>query len=396
MQHGGIGGAVIPFERASVPVAKEEYAQAIQLWCKTRDTAEILSREEIGAMPAFERIDAQRKAIILGLAHYYRKHERADVAPGVAVIVALLSDNDKGAATISQQKLADLFGRSRAAISDAQGRLREDGIIVTGRGRYAATYPVIPRAVTQGYNHLTWLIDAVCAQDASSNCQAGLDNSQLSGGTLQLNQSSGPAGQLEEVNCQVEPISIVRRDLHKFTKENSTTLNKAAVVLSSIATAFGVLPAAAAPTEPVAITQPAKPSLHDLTERMLDAGGKAFANPAGAMSLLTYSEQARWLEAGCDIEMDIIPTIRARTAKAPPGSIRSWSYFTQAVADAKAKRTAPMPEGHAPPSHFKSYADQEAERVGKFMAAVRSTKDGSGSREIPSAAPADFQPAEDG
>jgi hypothetical protein len=80
---------------------------------------------------------------------------------------------------------------------------------------------------------------------------------------------------------------------------------------------------------------------------MLDAGGKAFANPAGSMGLLTFSEQARWLADGCDIELDILPTIRARTAKASPGSIRSWSYFTQAIADAKAARLTPMPTGQA-------------------------------------------------
>lgn len=209
-------------ERSNVPsVPREEYVGAIQLWCQTRNAADALSREEIGALQKFDRVDALRKGAILMLAQYYRKHERADVAPGVAVVIAMLSDNDQGASRISQQTLADLFGRSRTAISDAQSRLRNDGLIVTKGGRYASTYPVIPRAVTKSYNHMVWMIEAVCTQDANLNCQAGLDNCQLSGGSLQLDQMPVGPLQLESVNCQDEPVSIAKPDLHYFTKDNS-------------------------------------------------------------------------------------------------------------------------------------------------------------------------------
>jgi hypothetical protein len=209
---------------------KEEYVQAIQSWIKDRDDA--LSRQEIGAMDWRSRLDAQRKAIILGLAHYYQKHPRSDVAPGVAVVMTLLSDNENGAATISQQTLAKLFCRSRASIAEAQSRLRDDNIIITSRGRYAATYPVIPRAVTSGYNHMTWLIEAACAPEASVNCPASLDDCQLSGRTRQLNHMPGQTLQLEAPNCQVEDDSIVRPDLHNFkeinSKEEATSLRSVA------------------------------------------------------------------------------------------------------------------------------------------------------------------------
>lgn len=246
MTMGTEGAAVIPFERGGVPAVREEYEQAIQLWCKTRDTAESLSREEIGAMRAFDRIDAQRKAIIIHLAHYYREHDRADVAPGLAVILTLLSDNDKGCAQISQEVLAQFFGRSRTAIYQAQSRLKESGIIVTGRGRHAKTYPVIPRAVTKGYNHLQWTVSAI-AQD-SVNCQVPASNSQLLRQPEQLTQLPSPLEELPDFNCQVEPVSIAKADLtpiHYKTSLSTPIGAGARIAAAGIAAAIGSMPAAA-------------------------------------------------------------------------------------------------------------------------------------------------------
>lgn len=85
-----------------------------------------------------------------------------------------------------------------------------------------------------------------------------------------------------------------------------------------------------------------------LQNQLLDACNGA-ADPANAPGLLSMGEPIRWIESGCDLELDIVPTIKARAHKAPPRSIRSWSYFTQAVADAKAKRLTPMPVGNVKP-----------------------------------------------
>lgn len=60
----------------------------------------------------------------------------------------------------------------------------------------------------------------------------------------------------------------------------------------------------------------------------------------------------QWLNAGCDVEKDIIPTI-TRLASRKPGN---WGYFTNAIMDAKATRERPPPEGtprHAKPKPFK-------------------------------------------
>jgi hypothetical protein len=88
----------------------------------------------------------------------------------------------------------------------------------------------------------------------------------------------------------------------------------------------------------------ARPDLDNLENKLFKAGGEALANPVSAPNLLTLSEPLRWIEQGCDLQQDILPTIKARAARATPGMIRTWSYFTQAVVDAKARREQPLPE----------------------------------------------------
>lgn len=78
--------------------------------------------------------------------------------------------------------------------------------------------------------------------------------------------------------------------------------------------------------------------------RLLDAANGAMANPASCPGLLSLADPIRWIQQGCDLEVDIIPTLRARGHSASPNSIRSWSYFTQAVVNAKAARERPLPQ----------------------------------------------------
>lgn len=83
-----------------------------------------------------------------------------------------------------------------------------------------------------------------------------------------------------------------------------------------------------------------------LAEKLYAAGGHGLANPAGAMGLLHLGIPMMWLDSGCDLERDILPTIQAKCAVvvAKGGRpIGSWSYFTGAVSDAKAARERGLP-----------------------------------------------------
>lgn len=102
------------------------------------------------------------------------------------------------------------------------------------------------------------------------------------------------------------------------------------------------------------------------------AAGTILDPLATALSIL--DRPLAWAREGCDLEMDVLPAIRAVAARASPGSVRSWKYFDRAVSDAKSRRLAPLPEGrvneqnHFPSrsrriqeSHFSGIADALAE-----------------------------------
>src|SRR5690606_21582768 len=219
-----------PFDRDK-EASREEYTNAIRMWCTDRKLTDALSREEIAGMQRIDRMDAQRKALILNLIHYFRTHERADVAPGVAVIIHLMSDNDKGASTVSQATMAKLFNRSASSIADANRRLKEDEIIVAGRGRYPMTYPVIPRAVARSYNHLAWLLSAAAdTSDKPFNLPAPPENCQSSGpaGELKQEPTQSPDGssELNSVNPPVDGNSILRPDPIQLHYRNSTIVDR--------------------------------------------------------------------------------------------------------------------------------------------------------------------------
>lgn len=55
------------------------------------------------------------------------------------------------------------------------------------------------------------------------------------------------------------------------------------------------------------------------------------------------SEIHKWLQAGCSIEHDILPSIKRCEGK----NVKSWNYFSGAVMDAKATREKPLPKGTA-------------------------------------------------
>ena len=47
-----------------------------------------------------------------------------------------------------------------------------------------------------------------------------------------------------------------------------------------------------------------------------------------------------WLEEGCELEADILPILRERTARERQTPIRTWDYFTEAIREARRRRLA--------------------------------------------------------
>lgn len=103
----------------------------------------------------------------------------------------------------------------------------------------------------------------------------------------------------------------------------------------------------------------------ELEKQLLDACNGALDNPVNCQGLLNLAEPIMWLDQGCDLERDILPALRAVGQKQHGKRIRSWAYFTSAVADAKSAR-----EKGKITFNEAGEAETKAERLARYAAAA--------------------------
>lgn len=82
------------------------------------------------------------------------------------------------------------------------------------------------------------------------------------------------------------------------------------------------------------------PDLDAAEAACLGACGEGMAPAARAAITATTATIGAWLAAGYDLELDVLPVIAERTAKPRGCPIRTWEYFSQAIAARHAKRIA--------------------------------------------------------
>jgi hypothetical protein len=82
------------------------------------------------------------------------------------------------------------------------------------------------------------------------------------------------------------------------------------------------------------------PDLDAAEAACLAACGEGMAPAARAAITATTATIGDWLAAGYDLELDVLPVIAERTAKPRGSPIRTWEYFSQAIAARHAKRIA--------------------------------------------------------
>lgn len=89
-----------------------------------------------------------------------------------------------------------------------------------------------------------------------------------------------------------------------------------------------------------------------VVDRCFAVAGPGLADPSKHGSLhLSATRIAAAIAAGCDLELDILPVIAARTAQPRASPITSWTYFERAWSEARAARLAQFEtagETHAP------------------------------------------------
>lgn len=82
------------------------------------------------------------------------------------------------------------------------------------------------------------------------------------------------------------------------------------------------------------------PNLDAAEAACLAACGEGMAPAARAAITATTATISTWLKAGYDLELDVLPVITERTAKPRGSPIRTWEYFSQAIAARHARRIA--------------------------------------------------------
>lgn len=124
---------------------------------------------------------------------------------------------------------------------------------------------------------------------------------------------------------------------HTPLKENTTLLGKEPLTPSS---------------PPVAATTTVAKRLEDecseLRTRLLGLDPRCEVLNRTACGLEAYTDIAIWITQGCNAELDVVPTVDAKirlfkSQRKRQGGIRAWSYFTDAVLDAKNRRLAGPP-----------------------------------------------------
>lgn len=98
---------------------------------------------------------------------------------------------------------------------------------------------------------------------------------------------------------------------------------------------------------------PERATLDLLECQLTEAVGVALASKATAHKLFDLSPILGLLRSGdgppCDLQADVLPTLRAAAARSSPGSIKTWAYFTGAIREARDRRLTGAPQVEAQP-----------------------------------------------
>lgn len=92
--------------------------------------------------------------------------------------------------------------------------------------------------------------------------------------------------------------------------------------------------------EPVSTTTDFEAEPADPAQKCLDACGPGLSETSRSVIRDSDAVIWDWIEAGADLEADILPVLRQRTASTAPRTIRTWDYFTQAVRARQTRREA--------------------------------------------------------
>jgi biotin operon repressor len=85
--------------------------------------------------------------------------------------------------------------------------------------------------------------------------------------------------------------------------------------------------------------------LNKFSIQLEEAAKPCLDNPVNCQSLVNLQVPLSWIAAGCSVELDILPALTAIGRTRAGKRVRSWSYFTQAVHEARDRRLSGKSSG---------------------------------------------------
>ena len=95
--------------------------------------------------------------------------------------------------------------------------------------------------------------------------------------------------------------------------------------------------------------QPEKHNVVDannLHEKLVSAAGDALSPLS--IGLQVCAEPLGWINGGADLDLDIVPVVKALSKSVRAGTVNSWKYYRNAVIQARDSRLAGLPSPVAP------------------------------------------------
>lgn len=106
----------------------------------------------------------------------------------------------------------------------------------------------------------------------------------------------------------------------------------------------------------------------EVGDQLLAACNGSLANPVNCQGLLSYAIPQGWIDAGCDIDDDILPTLKAVGKRAHDSKkiVKTWNFFSDAVMQARDQRVQGLKNLETPRAGKKS-RESEVDKIHRLV-----------------------------
>lgn len=266
--------------------------------------------------------------------------ERIDITAAQKCIGAMMivqADREWSAEMKTEELKIAASAKDRETVFRATRALDQKGIIskASGRGQ-SGRYHVLPPRI----------VEAVVEAYESGRVDADQSNAKWSGETGRHKQSvptTKPVG--FDQTSPVEPVRFEPTSREKPDHSPSRVLDNNINNLTKTNTSLSSHNTFTEAARENALTGEQLKTLGDV---LTGACNGALDNPVNCLGLASLATPIMWINEGCDLDADILPTLRGFGVTLHGKRIRSWGYFTKAIQEARDARLKGMPTGSAP------------------------------------------------